>query len=163
MTSGQPDRGEADPQLRALLAGADASDEGYLRAIAALCGARLLMPIVAVGADGSDAGAAEQMRTMLLSTVSGRSAIPAFTGIDTFTSWKPDARPLLCRLDEVAATAVEAGAAAILVDFQGPSGLVIEAALFTELAAGRRLVALDDGGWAWLSGAGDSSAPASGQ
>jgi hypothetical protein len=151
VASGHPDQGEADPQLRAVLAGAAASDEGYLRAVAALCGARLLLPIVAVSADGADTGVAEQMRTVLLSTASGRSAIPAFTGIDTFSAWKPDARPLLCRLDEVAATAVEAGAAAVLVDFQGPSGLVIEASLFTELAAGRRLVALDDGGWAWLS------------
>jgi hypothetical protein len=148
-----PDRGEADPALRALLAGASESDQGYLRAVAALCGARLLLPIVPVSADGTDTGAAEQMRTVLLSTSGGRSAIPAFTGVDTFSAWKPDARPLLCRLDEVAATAVEAGAAAVLVDFQGPAGLVIEASLFTELAAGRRLVALDDGGWAWLSAA----------
>ena len=153
MPAPEPDRGEADPQLRALLARAAGSDEGYLRAIAALCGARLLLPIVPVSADGTDPGAAEQMRTVLLSTASGRSAIPAFTGIDTFSAWKPDARPLLTRLDEVAATAVEAGAAAVLIDFQGPAGLVIEASLFTELAAGRRLVALDDGGWAWLSAA----------
>ncbi len=147
----QPDRGQADPRLRALLAGASSSDEGYLRAIAGLCGARLLLPMVGVSADGTDTGQAEQMRTVLLSTTGGRSAIPAFTGIDTFSAWKPDARPLLCRLDEVAATAVEAGAAAVLVDFQGPAGMVIEASLFTELAAGKRLVALDDGGWAWLS------------
>jgi hypothetical protein len=98
------------------------------------------------------------MRTLLLSTSSGRSAIPAFTGIDTFTAWRADARPLPCRLDEIAATAVEAGAAAVLVDFQGPAGMVIEASLFTELAAGKRLVALDDGGWGWLYAAGDSSA-----
>lgn len=155
--AGQPDRGEPDPRLRALLADASASDEGYLRAVAALCGARLLLPIVPVGADGTDTGVPEQLRTVLLSTSSGRSAIPAFTGIDTFTAWKPDARPLPCRLDEVAATAVEAGAAAVLVDFQGPSGMVIEAALFTELAAGKRLVALDDGGWAWLSAAPSTS------
>jgi hypothetical protein len=156
----RPDRGEADPKVRALLAEAASSDEGYLRAIAALCGARLLLPIVPVGADGTQAGAPEQMRTVLLSTARGRSALPAFTGIDTFSAWKPDARPLLCRLDEVAATAVEAGAAAVLIDFQGPAGLVIEAALFTDLAAGKRLVALDDGGWGWLY-SGDSSAAAS--
>jgi hypothetical protein len=154
-----PDRGEADPVLRALLAEAGSGDEHYLRAIAALCGARLLMPLVAVGADGTDTGVAEQMRTLLLSTASGRSAIPAFTGMDTFSAWKPEARPLPCRLDEVAATAVEAGAAAVLVDFQGPSGMVIEASLFTELAAGKRLVALDDGGWGWLYA--DSSPTAS--
>ena len=163
--AGSPDRGEADPVLRALLADAGSGDEQYLRAVAALCGARLLMPIVAVGADGTESGGAEQMRALLLSTASGRSATAVFTGLDTFSAWRPDARPLPCRLDEVAATAVEAGAAAILVDFQGPSGMVIEASLFTELAAGRRLVALDDGGWGWLyasSGTGgDSSADTS--
>ena len=154
-----PDRGEADPKLRALLADAASGDEAYLRAVAALCGARLLLPIVPVSADGTDTGSAEQMRTVVLSTSAGRSAIPAFTGIDTFSAWNADARPLLCRLDEIAATAVEAGAAAVLVDFQGPAGMVIEASLFTELAAGRRLVGLDDGGWGWLSA--DSSAVAS--
>jgi len=154
----EPDHGAADPSVRALLAEASSGDEHYLRAVAALCGARLLMPIVAVGADGTETGTPEQMRTLLLSTSSGRSAIPAFTGIDTFTAWRADARPLPCRLDEIAATAVEAGAAAVLVDFQGPAGMVIEASLFTELAAGKRLVPLDDGGWGWLYAADDSSA-----
>jgi hypothetical protein len=163
---GSPDRGEADPALRSLLSEAGSGDEHYLRAVAALCGARLLMPIVAVGADGTESGSPDQMRTLLLSTSSGRSAIPVFTGLDTFSAWRADARPLPCRLDEVAATAVEAGAAAVLVDFEGPAGMVLEASLFTELAAGKRLVALDDGGWGWLyadsSGTGsDSSAETS--
>ena len=39
----------------------------------------------------------------------GRTALPAFTGLDALTAWKADARPVPCRLDELAASAVEQG------------------------------------------------------
>jgi hypothetical protein len=155
------DRGEPDPEVRTLLAVAANSREDYLRAVAGLCTARFLLPIVAVGddsADGPDPERHAEMRTALLSTADGSTGLPVFTGLDALTAWKPDARPVPCRLDEVAATALESGAVAVLVDLAGPSPLVIEEGLVTELAAARRLVELDGGGWGWLFSPPDSSA-----
>jgi hypothetical protein len=154
------DRGEPDPEVRALLAVAGGSRDEYLRAVAGLCTARFLLPIVAVGDDGGDGPDPErhaEMRAVLLTTGDGTTGLPVFTGLDALTAWKPDARPVPCRLDEVAATAVEVGAVAVLVDVAGPSPLVIEDGLVAELADARRLVELDGGGWGWLFSPPDSS------
>ncbi len=154
------DRGDPDPEVRALLAVAGGSRDEYLRAVAGLCTARFLLPIVAVGDDGGDVPDPErhaEMRAVLLTTGDGTTGLPVFTGLDALTAWKPDARPVPCRLDEVAATAVEAGAVAVLVDVAGPSPLVIEDGLVAELADARRLVELDGGGWGWLFSPPDSS------
>ncbi len=154
------DRGEPDPEVRALLAVARRSRDDYLRAVAALCTARFLLPIVAVGDEGGDRPDPDrhaEMQAVLLTTADGATGMPVFTGLDALAAWKPDARPVPCRLDEVAVTARQAGAAAVLIDLAGPSTLVIEDDLLTELAAARRLVELDGGGWAWLFSQPDSS------
>jgi hypothetical protein len=146
------DRGEPDPALRALLTRAG-DHEGYLRAIAALCGSRLLLAVVAFGDDGGERPDPErqaELRAAMLRTQDGRTALPAFTGLDALVAWRADARPVPCRLDEVATSAVEAGCVAVLIDLAGPASVVIEGDLLAELAQGRRLVELDGGGWAWL-------------
>ena len=154
------DRGEPDPEVRALLSIAGRGRDDYLRAVAALCTARFLLPIVAVGDDGGDGPDPErhaELRAVLLTAADGTTGMPVFTGLDALTAWKPDARPVPCRLDEVAVTARQAGAAAVLVDPAGPSPLVIEDGLVAELAGARRLVELDGGGWGWLFSQPDSS------
>ena len=154
------DRGEPDPEVRALLAVAGRGRDAYLRAVAALCTARFLLPIVAVGDGGGDAPDPDrhaELRAVLLSTADGSTGMPVFTGLDALTAWQPGARPLPCRLDEVAATAGQAGAVALLVDVAGPSPLVIEEGLVAELANARRLVELDGGGWGWMFSPPDSS------
>lgn len=138
------DRGEADAEVRRLVAAADGRDPAsYPRAVAALCGARLLLPI-APDPDGD-------LSALQVRAGDGRTGLPVFTGLDALQAWQPSARPVPCTLDDVAATAVETGSAAIIVDLAGPASLVIEGGLITELAAGRRLVELDDGGFGWLS------------
>ena len=135
------DRGEPDAVVRALIAAA--SDvTGYARAVAALCGSRLLLPI----AEDPEA----HLSAVMVQSGSGESGLPVFTGLDSLRAWNPTARPVPCTLDDVAATAVETGCTAILIDVAGPIGLVIDAGLIAELAAGRRLVELDDGGFGWL-------------
>jgi SseB protein N-terminal domain len=154
------DKGEPDPQLRTLLAASGDSRDDYLRAVAALCTARFLLPIVALGDDGGtgpDPDRHAELQAALLTTPDGNSGLPVFTGLDALVAWKPGARPVPCRLDEVAATAVEVGAVAVLVDVAGPATLVIEAGLVAELAGGRRLVELDGGEWGWLYSLPDSS------
>lgn len=158
------DRGEPDAVLRDLLAAADHGREDYLRAAAALCTARLLLPIVAFGNDGGSAPDPDrhaELGAVLLTTPDGRTGLPVFTGLDALNAWQTGARPVPCRLDEVAATAVEMAAAAILVDLAGPSPLVIDADLLAELARGHRLVPLAGGEWGWLFAKPDSSGSAS--
>lgn len=158
-TLGQPnasfagDTGAPDPELRAALAQAYTGDDAYLSAVAALCTGRLLLPIVATGSehgDGPDPNRHAEMAAVLMESASGDKGVVVFTGVDLFTAWRADARPVPCTLDDVAATAVETGSAAIVVDVNGPHPLVIEGELIGHLASGRRLVALDDGGWGWL-------------
>lgn len=165
-TLGQPsaaysgDRGEPDLTVRALVAAAGESREAYLRAIVGLCTSRFLLPIVTVGEDGGEGPDPErhaELRSIQLASPDGTTGLPVFTGLDALISWRPDARPVPCRLDEVAATAAEQGSAAILIDVAGPHPLVIESGLIAELARGRRLVEFDDGGWGWLYAGPDSS------
>ncbi|QIK73203.1 SseB family protein [Propioniciclava coleopterorum] len=158
-TLGQPnaafagDRGEPDPALRAILARAYDGEQNYPRAVAALCTARLLLPIVAEGDEGGDAPDPDrhaEMAAVLVRSAAGDTAVPVFTGLDALTSWNPKARPVPCTLDDVAATAIQTGSMAVLIDLPGPHPLVIERGLIDELAQGRRLVELPDGGFGWM-------------
>lgn len=136
------DRGDADPQVRTALAQVTDDASGYARAISALCLARLLLPI-APDPDGD-------LAAIQVAAADGATGLPAFTGLDSLQAWNPTARPVLCTLDEVAATALETGAQAVLIDLAGPVALVIETELIAELAQGHRLVELPDGGFGWL-------------
>jgi hypothetical protein len=141
------DHGHADPQVRVALAQAADHEAGYPRAVAALCTARLLLPI-APDPDGD-------LSAVQVTAADGGIGLLAFTGLDALLAWNPAARPVPCTLDEVAATAVETRAAAVVIDLAGPARLVIEADLIGELAQGRRLVELPDGGFGWLYRAAD--------
>lgn len=151
------DRGEPDPAVRRALEAADQADTdpqgAYLRAVAALGGARLLMPIVATGDDsmsGPDPDRHAQMAAVSIQNEAGERALLAFTGIDAMTQWRSDARPVPGTLDEVAATVAEADCQALLLDVAGPHPFVVEGDLLAELAQGRRLVAMVDGGFGWM-------------
>ncbi len=156
------DRGDPDPAVRELLASAS-DHEGYLTAIAALCTARFLLAVITIGDDGGGDGPNPnrhaELQAAILERADGRRALPAFTGVDALSAWRPDARPVPCRLDELAVAAVEQEAEAVLIDLVGPHPLVIEGDLLAELARGRRLVRLEDGGWAWLFADSSESLP----
>lgn len=124
----------------------------YQRAVVALCMSRLLLPIVAAGDEtsgGTDAERHAEMAAILITAENGSTAVPVFTGIDALQAWKPDARPVPCTLDDVAATAVETSSSAVVIDLAGPHQVVLEGELLTQLAQGHRLIELDDGGFAW--------------
>lgn len=152
------DQGEADPAVRAALAAADGDPTAYVDAVVSLCAARLLVPVVATGDDSGDAPNPDrhaELAAVSVQAADGRRALLAFTGADSLRSWEPRARPVPGTLDDVCATVVEAGADALLVDVAGPVPFVIESDLVAELAQGRRLVRLQDGGYGWLSLEGD--------
>lgn len=156
------DRGEPDEMVRRALAVAD-GQLGYLRAVAALCASRLLMPIVASGDEGSgslraSSGELQQpdptrhaeMVAVTITNEAGERALLGFTGIDSLTTWRADARPVPCTLDDLAATVAESGATHLLVDVAGPHQLVIAPELVTELAQGHRLVEVEPGAFGWM-------------
>ena len=158
-TLGQPnaqwagDTGQPDAALRVSLAAAYSDEDAYARAVAALCTARLLLPIVATGdesGDGPDPDRHAEMAAVLLEAPDGRTAVVAFTGLDSLQGWNPEARPVPCTVDQVAATAVETGSTAVLVDPGGPHPVVLDGSVMTELANGHRLVELPDAGFGWM-------------
>ena len=127
----------------------------YLRAVAALCGDRLLVPVVAtatevgttVGGLASDKEA--EMAVVMLQRTDGGKAMLGFTGLDALQAWDARARPVPVTVDKVAQTAAAEGAVAVLVDVAGPHPLVLDGEVLDALALGHRLVDLGDGfGWA---------------
>ncbi|HMR47957.1 MAG TPA: SseB family protein [Arachnia sp.] len=148
------DTGVADPLTRRALAGV--SDQtSYVRAIVALCASRLLMPIVASGdeTDHPDPDRHAEMAAVTLES-GGVTHLLAFTGLDAMQAWNLRARPVLCLLDELAATVAASHSTCLLIDVAGPVPLVIEGEILELLAAGHALVELGDGEFAWVKPAG---------
>lgn len=147
------DRGDPDPAVRAAIEAAhDDPPRSYLRAVAALCTTRLLFPVVATGddsGDGPDPEREAELAAVSIQTSDGRRALLAFTGLDALVAWEPRARPVPATLDDLAATVLETGDDAMLIDAAGPVPFVIGDDLVAQLAQGRRLVELEDGGFGW--------------
>lgn len=136
-----PDDGGRDAAVgRALDAYRDGAG-GEHDVVAALAGARLLVPVVAV-ADGvteGDGPREEKSTEMALPTLvgrDGRRAVIAFTGAETIAAWRSDARPVPVRAPDVCAAALDEDAAAVIVDVAGPVPVTISGARLTALAAG---------------------------
>jgi SseB protein N-terminal domain len=152
------DTGAASAETRRLLAAAvaEATPLAYLRAVATLCGDRLLVPVVATATRFGEtiAGLASdkeaEMSVVTLQARDGRRALLAFTGLDALQSWQPEARPVPVTVDRAAQTARDEDLTAVLVDVAGPHPLVIDGEVLGELAAGHRLVELADGEFGWI-------------
>lgn len=144
------DDGSPDPLVRAALA-AVTGQVSYSRAVVALCASRLLMPIVASGDETGehDPDRRAEMAAVTLSD-QGTSYLLAFTGMDAMRAWQADARPVLCHLDELAASVAPAGATELLLDMAGPTSFVLAGELLTAIAEGNRLVEFEDGDFAWV-------------
>ena len=82
-------------------------------ALEALAASRFLVPVIAVLADGFDAGRAyDKNSEMVISKLigrDGRPAVLAFTGLDALARWRPDARPVPAEADRVWRAAVADG------------------------------------------------------
>jgi SseB protein N-terminal domain len=152
------DTGAPSAETRRLIAAAavDATPLAYLRAVAALCADRLLVPIVATATRRGEtvAGLASdkeaEMSVVTLQAQDGRRALLAFTGLDALQNWRPDARPVPVTIDRAAQTARNEDLTAVLVDVAGPHPFVIEGEVLEELAAGHRLLELADGEFGWV-------------
>ncbi len=144
------DEGAPDPAVREALSRATDSTS-YARAVVTLCTSRLLLPIVASGDDGGDGPDPRRRAEMAAVTLSDHTGtyLMAFTGVDALRAWRPDARPVPCLLDELAATVEPAGATRLLIDAAGPTPFVIEGEALARLADGQALVELGGGEFGW--------------
>jgi hypothetical protein len=148
------DSGVATPALAAALAGYAGDRTRYADVLAALGGARLLVPVVAVlgeveaGEDGLARDKSSDMATVLLRGADGRMALLAFTSTETLAAWNPEGRPVPVPTRTAAQSALQEGAEALLVDVAGPVTVAVEGEDLSALAAGWRLARVGDRtGW----------------
>jgi hypothetical protein len=136
------DRGAADPRAAAALAAYQAGQDSEQTALTALAAARLLVPVIAVLADGtaadSDKNSGKNSEMVLPTLIGrdGRSAVLAFTSLDALARWRPNARPVPAEAGRVWRAAVADGCA-VVIDVAGPVPLAVEGARLQALAAGR--------------------------
>jgi hypothetical protein len=150
------DTGEVPEALAGALA-AYAGDPAAARplVLAALQDARLLVPVVAVlgEIEHDEAGLAHDkssdMAAVLLQGADGRLALLAFTGTSALTGWNPEARPVPVPARVAAQSAVQEGAAALVVDVAGPVSFVVEGEDLQGLARGWRLARIGERA-AWI-------------
>ncbi len=76
------------------------------------------------------------MAAVLLRGDDGRLALLAFTGLEPLRAWNPEARPVPVASRLAAQSAVQEGAAALLVDVAGPTTVVVEGEDLLGLADG---------------------------
>ncbi|MGW7354674.1 SseB family protein [Streptomyces sp. NPDC054784] len=140
------DDGSADPALADALAAwhADPGDPATRpRLLAALAGARLLVPIVAVlgeaetGPDGLRRDKSSDMAVPTLTAPGGRRALPAFSSTATLARWQADARPVAVRLPQALRAAAQEGADTLVVDLAGPVPYELTGTALRALAQGR--------------------------
>ena len=133
------DDGAADPRVAQALSAYLAGKGSEQAALIALSAARLLVPVVAVLADGSASAQGDKNSEMVLPTLigqDGRPAVLAFTCLDALTRWRPNARPVPAEADRVWRAAVADGCA-VVIDVAGPVPLAVEGARLAALAAGQ--------------------------
>jgi hypothetical protein len=135
---------------------AEGSPLAYLRAVAGLCGDRILVPVVATTTRlGETTGGPvydkeAEMSVVLLQAHNGRRALLGFTGLDSLTSWQAESvRPVPVTLDAAAKTARAEDGVALVIDIAGPDSLVIEGDILNQLAAGHRLLEIEPNVFGW--------------
>ncbi len=157
------DDGGVAPVVAAALAAYDTAPEGrqHVEALAVLQDSRVVVPVVAVlgEVEHDDRGLARDktsdMAAVLMTGRDGRTALLAFTGSASLASWSAsraggEARPVPVTLRQAARAALQDGASALLLDVAGPVLFAVEGEELAALAAGHRLVAVEDGtGWGW--------------
>jgi hypothetical protein len=137
------DDGSADPRLSAALAAWAEDRTAHGPVLAALKGARLLVPVVAVLGEVEEDEATglrrEKTSDMAVPTLKagGRTALPAFTSTDTLARWDPAARPVAVPLHQALHAAAHEKADTIVLDLAGPVPYELTGATLLALAEGR--------------------------
>ncbi len=163
------DDGGADPVVAAALAAYDGPGQAdvssaHLEALALLQDSRVLVPVVAIldemehGVPGEGSGLPREkssdMAAVLMTGRDGRTALLAFPSTASLDRWGQsyaggEPRPVPVPARQAASAALQDQATALLLDVAGPVLFVIEGEDLESLAAGHRLVRLQDQ-WAWV-------------
>jgi type III secretion system (T3SS) SseB-like protein len=124
--------------VTAILAAYAAGQAAETAVLAAIAAARLLVPVVAVLAAANSDGTEKETEMALPTLIGndGRKAVIAFTGVETITRWRADARPVPVPAPRLWPAVAAEEADAVVVDVAGPVPLVIEGARLRALAAG---------------------------
>ncbi|MGK5531956.1 SseB family protein [Streptomyces sp. URMC 129] len=136
------DDGTADPALARALAEWSRDPAAEPRIVAALAGARLLVPVVAVlgeadtGPDGLRREKSSDMAVLTLALPDGRRALPVFTATATLARWRPDARPVAVTTEQALRAAVQENAGALVLDVAGPVTYELAGTALRAVAAG---------------------------
>lgn len=136
------DDGSADPRLSAALAAWAEDRTAVGPVLAALKGARLLVPVVAVLGEveeGENGLRREKTSDMAVPTLKagGRTALPAFTSTDTLARWDPEARPVAVPLHQALQAAAHEKADTVVLDLAGPVAFELTGPALLALAEGR--------------------------
>ncbi|MFH8982557.1 SseB family protein [Streptomyces varsoviensis] len=137
------DDGSADAALAEALDAWSRDASAEPRVLAALAGARLLVPVVAVlgetetGADGLRREKTSDMAVPTLEAPGGRRALPAFTSTETLARWRADARPVAVPLHQALRAAAHEKADTIVLDLAGPVTYPLAGPALLALAEGR--------------------------
>lgn len=128
------DLGDADARLTQALT--DRDDETTW--MAALTHARLLVPIVAVLAEGDEHGGdkAADMAVVTITSTDGERALPVFTSTAAMAAWDPQARPSPVEAARAAQAAVAERCDVMVLDLAGDS-VVIRPSMVWALAQQR--------------------------
>lgn len=117
------DDGSAPPALAAALAAHRAGGDPHRAGIlAALAGARVLVPIMAVAtekgttAHGLSGDNGADMAMVSLQEPDGSRTLPLFTSVQALAAWRADARPVPVVAEQAAQAAVGEGCTALLLD-----------------------------------------------
>ncbi len=133
--SDQPDDGRADPALLAVLGGSDADF------MAALAGARVLVPIVATTGESSEdlqhGDASAEMSVVTLTAPDGERALPVFSGQETLQAWDAQARPRPVPAAQAAQAAVAEQCDVLVIDLGSPGMRTVRPSMVWALATER--------------------------
>ncbi|MET9884256.1 SseB family protein [Streptomyces sp. NPDC006430] len=137
------DDGSADPRLSAALAAWSEDRAKEPQLLAALKGARLLVPVVAVlgevETDPETGLKREKTSDMAVPTLRAgdRRALPAFTSIASLALWDPEARPVAVPLHQALVAAAHEKADTVVLDMAGPVTYQLTGSALRALAEGR--------------------------
>lgn len=130
----QPDRGDADPEVAAALASYSRGELTEREMLAMLRDSRVLVPIVAVAADGSSEKQTDMALPKLVGR-DGREAVMAFTSVDTMRRWDTQARPVPMPAERACQAALGENCV-LVVDVGGPVPVALEGARLSAIAGG---------------------------
>ncbi|CAM3232568.1 SseB family protein [Nocardioides dubius] len=124
---------------------------GVLRALQEV---RLLVPVVAMLGEveydeqGLAHDKSSDMAAVLMQGRDGRLALLAFSGVETLSTWNPEARPVAVPAQVAAQSALQDDAVALVLDVAGPRTFVVQGDDLVGLASGWQLVEVDgQSGW----------------